>query len=188
MFPPACQLSDSIRRVVGDVAARGVSANLVGGCEVDAGSVIRALVIVPVVLVLATELDEVIPLQLGEVIGEVVILAVPDTGPDVLCVDVVRSHDDCGTLAERFNCPGSTCDLSRSVCTFPLPEVTQVAVVEVIGEGGADVGRKPDHKEPGLLRPGRYGLGNAKCAAQNAANVDLIGSEVGEAVITVARH
>ena len=132
-----CQTSDSIETSVSDVAARGIAANLIGGREVDAGSIIGALVVVEVVLVLAAELDKVIALQLGQVIAEEVILAVPDTGADVLCIDVVRRENDRGALAERFNRASSACNLSRSVSALPLPEVAQVAVVEVVGEGGS---------------------------------------------------
>jgi len=46
-------------------------------------------VVVPVVLVLAAELDQMVTFQLGQVIGEEVVFAVPDTGADILSIDVV---------------------------------------------------------------------------------------------------
>ncbi len=59
--------------------------------EVDAAAVIGALVEVEVVLILTAKLNEVVPLQLGDVIAKEVVMAVPETGSDVLGIDVVRS-------------------------------------------------------------------------------------------------
>ncbi len=75
---------------VSDVTARRIATNLIRGREVDARSIIRTLVEVEVVLELTAELDKVITRQLCQVIAEEVILAVPDTSTDVLCIHVVR--------------------------------------------------------------------------------------------------
>src|SRR5207245_2524618 len=118
----------------GDITACRVAANLIGGRVVDACSVIGALVIVEVVLELAAELDEVSTLELGQVIGEKIILAVPDTGTNVLRIHVVGRKNNGGTLAERFDRSGRAGDLRWSVCPLPLPEVAQVAVVKIVGK------------------------------------------------------
>ncbi len=61
--------------------------------------------------------------------------------------------------------------------------------MEIVGEGGTDVGGEADHDKPGLLRPGRHGLGNAKgVARKDTTDIDLVVRKVGEAVIAVARH
>ena len=59
---------------------------------VDAAAIVATLVVVPVALVGAAELEEVIALQHAHVIANHVVLTIPETGAGVLRVDVVRAE------------------------------------------------------------------------------------------------
>src|SRR5581483_1331191 len=98
----------------------------VGRREVDAAAVIRTGVIVEVALVLTTDLDEVVPLQDGDVIAEEVVLPIPEAGADVLGVDVEGRQDIGGAFTEGLHRTAEAGDLRRSVIGSPLPEVAQI--------------------------------------------------------------
>ena len=82
---------DTLRRETreADQTAAARVAELIGRREVDAATIIGALVVVVVVLILTAELDQVVPFQLRQVIAKEVVLTIPETGTDILCIDVV---------------------------------------------------------------------------------------------------
>src|SRR5262249_9770669 len=58
----------------------------------NALAVIVALVEVEIALVLTAELEDVIPVNQGEIIAQRMILAIPESLPNILCVHVVRDQ------------------------------------------------------------------------------------------------
>ena len=64
--------------------------DLVDGRVVDAVAVVVAQVVVVVALVLTAELDQVVALDLGDIVREHLVLAVPEALAHVLRVHVVR--------------------------------------------------------------------------------------------------
>jgi len=76
--------SDKSRHVEVCNAASSTLTELVGGGKVDAAAIVRALMEVEVVLVLTAELEQMVALEQGQIVAQEVVMAVPETGTDVL--------------------------------------------------------------------------------------------------------
>ena len=124
------------RSSVVDITAAAGIPNLISRRVVDAGTIVSALVVVEVMLKLPSKLDEVIALQLGKIVTEEIILAVPDPGTNLLSVDVIRRNRirlsrSCA-LAKRLDRTRRTRNLRRSACALPLPVIASKAVVKIV--------------------------------------------------------
>ena len=106
--------------------------------------------VVPVALVLAAELQQVIPLQHADVVAEEVVMSIPEASADVLGVDVKRGQNVLIRFTEGLERATQTGSLRRGVVGGPRPVVPLVAVVEVVGGIGADGGGQAGDEEPGL--------------------------------------
>ena len=69
-----------------------VKGNLVNDLVIDRTAVVRACVVVEIVLNVPSELENVVPFDPGHVVTQHFILAVPDTLPRALVIDVIRNQ------------------------------------------------------------------------------------------------
>src|SRR5277367_6709052 len=101
--------------------------------------------VIKIVLVDATELQQVISLHPTQIVTEDMVLAIPEALANVLGVDVVRdqrvyarARSWSAALAANFEGSAEARKLGRSAKGSPLPEVAQVVVVEVVGKRRSD--------------------------------------------------
>src|SRR5271157_1048152 len=151
-------------------------ANGIHRIGVDGAAAVIALVVVKVVLIGTTELEQVIAPQQGKVVAEHIVQPIPETPADLLVVHVERSEVGGRRLAtldfQRATQPGNLRWSSRPV---PGPPVAQVAEVKVVGEVVGKVAREPRYQVPVLNRiTGQGGRGAQLIAGEEAANVNLV--------------
>src|SRR5205814_10627206 len=113
-----------------DSAAAG-GAKLIYRHVVDSATIVGSLMPVEIMLVLPTGIEQVIAAQPGNVVANHVILAVPETCPRRLSINIVGRENACSRLAKRLQ---STAQLGKLRYIFlgtPGPPVAQKTVVEI---------------------------------------------------------
>ena len=108
------------------------------------------------VLVQAAELKQVVAMNEAEVVTNGVVVSVPVARADILCVHIIRDQRIltaaiggimiCRTaLSSDLNRSGQAGELRRGQRRIPLPKISRVAIVEIVGESWRNVCRKPGH-------------------------------------------
>src|SRR5208282_6890801 len=72
-----------------DLAGSRRGADLVRQRVVDAAAVIGALVIIPVALIDAAKLEQVVAVKNRDVVAKIIVVTIPETRADLLCVHVI---------------------------------------------------------------------------------------------------
>src|SRR5580700_3935753 len=91
-------------------------------------------------------------------VSEVVVVAIPESLAYVLRVDVIGDQRACQALAADFHGTTEAGKLRRTGLRRPLPEVTQITEVEIIGDIRGDRRRQTGCPEGGLHRTRRIRL------------------------------
>ena len=124
---------------------------MVHGVIIDAYAVVRTLVVVPVVLILASELHQVAALQHGNVVAEEMIFPIPEARACLLGVHVIWREclEVPCRLTKGLERAGRGREarkrLRRVPTRRPLPPVAEKAVTEVVCNVGADAGGHSYH-------------------------------------------
>ena len=150
--------------------------------------------VVEVVLISATELEEVGAFQHGNVVTEHVVMPIPETATDLLIVHVERvellTGLATGTLSaldfKRATKPGN---LWRRPDPVPGPPIPQQTIMKVVGGVGGDVGGETRHEVPVLNRIARLrGWRAQRISGEKAPNINLGVRRKLHVVITPAGH
>ena len=135
--------------------------------------------VIVIALIGAAKGEKMVAFQHSDIVAEKLVLAVPETGADVLSVNVIRRQSyrpraaDC-TFAKGLKSPAELGELRHPAGIGPRPEVTKVAEVEIVGRIGGDVGGQPGNEVPGLLRTRTQNSWSAQLiASKTAANINL---------------
>ena len=195
---PEVGAAEACRHEAGDIQAgdcRGAGtagANLVNVCGHDAQAVVVAPVRVPVALVLAAKLEEVITTDQRQVITEDMIVAVPVALASVLRAHAigderVAAHDAAGgTFSADLHRAAQARELGHRRCRRPLPKIAQIVVAEVVGELGTDVRGEARDEIPGHLWALRRGRRRAESSAEQTPHVILVVGETLQMIIAIA--
>ena len=144
------------------------------------------LVPVPVALISAAESEKVIALQHGDVVAEVIVVAVPEAGSDALRIYVVWNERQEPVFAPGLQSGSKLRELQDAAGIGPGPEVTKVAEVKVISGIGSDIGGQAGYEEPRLLRANGLGRHGAQLVAgEKSTHVDLIVGRSDESIVTI---
>src|SRR6185369_14120780 len=128
-------------------------------------AVVVALVRFEVALIGAAELEQVVPLDHREIVGDDLVEAVPVAAPYVLRVGSVRSQVVGGAFAADFECRAQSRNLRWRTEGSPLPEVSGVIEAEIVRGGGRDVGGQAGDEVAGKLVARRGGRGGSEGVA-----------------------
>ncbi len=120
--------------------------------------------IVKIALIGATEAEEVIALQHGNVVAEDTCPGHPRTACGHSGCLRYRARGLSG-LAEGFQGSTEVGELRRTAGSVPCPVIAEVAEMEVVGGIGGNVGGQPGNEIPRLLRT----VGNRSGCAQRVA-------------------
>src|SRR6266851_5226327 len=89
-------------------------------------------------------------------------------------------------FAKRFEGSTQLRELRQTSSVKPLPEVAQIAVVEIVGQIRRDVGGEPNDQVPRLLRPTGHGSGCAQLVArEESADINLARRGANQLVIAI---
>src|SRR6202000_3494123 len=108
-----------------------------------------------------------------------VVMAVPEAGPNVLGIDVVWSKDSCREFTERLEYSAKSGQLRWRVGVIPGPDIAKIAVMEVVGESGRDVGRQSGHEIPRILWTISQRCGNSDLPTYHSSDIYLIVRRLG---------
>ncbi len=81
-----------------------------------------------------------VPVKHGYVVTHRLVLAVPETYTRALVIHVVRNRDARRGFATGFQRIAKTGELRRNSIIQPLPEIAQIAGVDVVRDVRGDVG------------------------------------------------
>src|ERR1700683_1015281 len=110
----------------------------------------------------------------GHVVTHRLVLAVPETYTRALVIYVERNSDARRGFATGFQRIAKTGELRRNSIIQPLPEIAQIADVDVISDVRGGVGVQGAEHQPRPLRPSEYGCPLAQCVPrENPADIHL---------------
>ena len=179
----------AVRQHISGGVHRRSAGQMVDRRGVDADTIIVAAMKIHVALVGEAPLEQVVALQLAHTVRDEVVVPIPETLTHILRVHVIGNQSTAEALATNGDRSTKFLKLRWTGLRRPLPEITQIAEVQVVGEGRRDRRCQGGSPVRRLNRTRRVRFVLALSGAgKQSAKIDLSGRQLAERVVPVARH